>query len=138
VAATVKIDGLTEFQSGLNDLRRDLPKALHMAFNDAADIVGPDARARVPSRTGRAKGTVKARSTETSATVTGGGSGAPYYPWLDFGGRVGRRRSVKRPFLVEGRYIYNVYFRAEGSGRFQDSLTNGLMTVARSARIEVT
>lgn len=133
----VRIEGLTEFRRGLKELSTDLPKALRLAFNDAADLVVQDARPRIPSRTGRAKGTVKARSTQTAARVVGGGSRAVYYPWLDFGGTL-PVTNVRRPFLKEGRYIYNAYFRAKRSGRFQESLEKNLVAVARSAGIEVT
>ncbi len=132
----IRISGLREFRAGLKAMGKDLPKALRIAFNDAADIVVADARPRVPSRTGRAKGTVKARSTQTAARVVGGGNKAPYYPWLDFGGKIPRGPS--RPFLKEGRYIYNAYFKAKRSGRFQDALQKGLVGVADSAGIEVT
>jgi hypothetical protein len=63
----------------------------------------------VPRRTGRAGGTIKAASTRTEARVSEGGARAPYMPWLDFGGRVGRKNSVKRPFLKEGRYIWKSF-----------------------------
>jgi hypothetical protein len=132
----IHIEGLREFQRGLKAIDKDLATVLRVAFNDAADIVVADARPRVPSRTGRAKGTVKARSTQTAARVVGGGNRAPYYPWLDFGGRL--PRGASRPFLKEGRYIYNAYFRARDSGRFQDALQDGLVDVARKAGIEVT
>lgn len=132
----IRIEGLKELRAGLKEISADLPKALRMAFNDSADIVVQDARPRIPSRTGRAKGTVKARSTQTAARVVGGGAKAPYYPWLDFGGKI--PRGPRRPFLKEGRYIYNAYFRAKRSGRFQESLEKNLVAVARSAGIEVT
>jgi hypothetical protein len=35
-----------------------------------------------------------------------GGRRAPYMPWLDFGGAVGPARSVTRPFIRRGRYLY--------------------------------
>ena len=70
--------------------------------------------------------------------MSGGGNKAPYYPWLDFGGSVGRRRSVRRPFLDKGRYIYAAYFRARDSGRFEDALSAGLVKVAKDAGLEVT
>lgn len=38
--------------------------------------------------------------------MAGGGSRAPYYPWLEFGGRVGRKESVSRTFVPGGRYIW--------------------------------
>lgn len=135
----IKIEGLREFTRGLKDMDRDLPKALRLAFNTAADVIVSDARTHVPSRSGRARSSVVARSTQTKARVEGGGRRAPYYPWLDFGGSVGRNHSVKRPFLGrEGRYIYKAYFRRRDSGEFQDALLDGIKTVARDAGIEVT
>jgi hypothetical protein len=38
--------------------------------------------------------------------VVGGGARVPWYPWIDFGGSVGRKRSVHRAFLPDGRFIY--------------------------------
>lgn len=138
MADPIKVQGLKELRNSLKALDSDLPKALRLAFNDSADIVVSDAKPRVARQTGRAKGTVRARSTQKSARVAGGGRRAPYYPWLDFGGRVGRNRSVNRPFLKDGRYIYNAYFKARDSGEFQDSLSKGLIKVAKGAGIEVT
>jgi len=106
-----------------------------MAFNGAADVVVNDARPRVAKRSGRAAGTVKARSTQTASRVVGGGNKAPYYPWLDFGGRVGRMRSVVRPFLKTGRYIYDAYF--DNRARYGELLERGLLDVAASAGVEV-
>lgn len=135
----IKITGLREFTRGLRSMDRDLPKALRIAFNDAAQIIVDDARPRVPARSGRARGSVKARSTRTAARVVGGGNRAPYYPWLDFGGRVGPRGSVTRPFLGRtGRYIYNAYFKRRDSGEFQQGLSDALVKVARAAGLEVT
>jgi hypothetical protein len=63
----------------------------------------------VPERTGRAAGSVRAASTQTGARVSGGSAAVPYYGWLDFGGSVGRKRSVHRPFLKTGRYIWRAF-----------------------------
>jgi hypothetical protein len=131
----VKIEGFKEFRRNLRALDRDLGKAVRLAFNDAADLVVQDARARVPARSGRARGTVRALSTQTFARVSGGGNRAPYYPWLDFGGRVGRRHAVRRPFLKEGRYIYRSF--SQNRGRFIEVMQDGLVKVARDAGFEV-
>src|SRR5262245_21926026 len=136
MAEAVKVEGLREFVRGLKDMDRTLGKAVRLALNDAADIIVSDAKPKVPTRSGRAAGTVKARSTQTAARVVGGGNRAPYYPWLDFGGRVGRRQSVRRPFLKDGRYIYAAYDRRRGE--FIDVMAENLVDVARSAGIEVT
>ncbi len=131
----VRVEGLKEFVRGLKGIDRGLAKAVRVVFNDAADIVVTDARPHVPTRSGKARASVKARSTQTAARIVGGGNRAPYYPWLDFGGRVGRRKSVKRPFLTDGRYIYAAYNRHKGE--FVEKMSEGLVDVARQAGIEI-
>jgi hypothetical protein len=133
----IKVEGLSKFVKDLKSIDKNLPKAVRLAFNEAANVVVEDARPRIPNRSGRARRAVRARSTQTKARVTGGGARAPYYPWLDFGGRVGRRKSVKRPFITEGRYIYRSYFEARDSGRFEDVMVRELVKVVESAGIEV-
>jgi len=91
----------------------------------------------VPRRSGRARGSVRSRSTQTFARITGGGAKAPHYPWLDFGGRVGRRGSIQRPFLTEGRYIYRSYYDLQARGEFERVMVAELLRVVRSAGIEV-
>lgn len=133
----ITVDGLKQFSRDLKQLDRDLPKALRIALNQASDVIVSDARPGVPTRSGRAAGSIKAKSTRTKARVAGGSSRAPYYPWLDFGGSVGRRNSVHRPFLKRGRYLYAAYFRARDAGTFQQQLVKALADVARSAGLEV-
>jgi hypothetical protein len=135
MADAIAIDGLNQFVRNLKALDRDLPKALRIAFNEAADVVVQDARPRIPTLTGKARGSVKARSTQTASRVVGGGNRAPYYPWLDFGGRVGRRRSVHRPFLKYGRYIYASWYANQP--RYVRLLEDALLDAAASAGIEV-
>lgn len=136
MADPIQIEGLKEFSRNLKKLDADLPKALRVGFNAAADIVVTDARSGVPSgKTGKARRSVKARSTRTAARVVGGGRSAPYYPWLDFGGRVGRKKSIRRPFLSDGRYIYRAFY--DNQQRFADALEAALLDVVRQAGIEV-
>lgn len=138
MADAVSITGLSEFRAALKAMDRDLPKALRLAFNTAAEIVVADARPRVPSRSGKARGSVKARSTQAYSRVSGGGSRAPYYPWLDFGGTIEPRRGqfIRRPFLKkEGRYIYAAYF--SNRDRYGTVLQDALVKVAEQAGIEV-
>jgi hypothetical protein len=135
VAEVIKIDGWAEFNRNLRRLDSDLPKMLRLVANDAADIVVDWARPRVPSKSGKAAGSVKAKSTRTEARVQGGSRSAPHYPWLDFGGRVGRKRSVAREFVKEGRYIYAGL--AANNDQVHMALLGGLIDVARAAGIEV-
>lgn len=138
MAEPIKIEGLAEFNRSLRKLDSDLPKALRLAMNQAADVVIGYAKPRVPRRSGRAVGSIRAASTRTAVRVAAGGRKAPYYPWLDFGGRIGKRKSVRRAFLKEGRYLYAGYFKARDSGQLQDVMTNALVDVARQAGLEVT
>lgn len=131
----IKVEGLKEFTKNLKTLDADLPKAVRLAFNTAADIVVDAARPKIPTRSGKAKASVKSRSTRTAARVVGGSKRVPYYPWLDFGGKVGRNKSIRRPFIKDGRYIYNAYF--SNKTRFAEVMEEGLIDVARSAGVEV-
>lgn len=133
----IRIEGLRELRRAVKAIDPQAAKELRLAFNEAADVVVSTARPRVPKRSGRAQASVKARSTQSAARVVGGGSKARHYPWLDFGGKVGPRRSVSRPFYSKGRYIYDAYYRARTSGEFDDLLVNGLKRVARSVGLDV-
>lgn len=135
MAEAIAIDGLSQFVRNLKALDRETPKALRVAFNAAVDVVVQDARSGIPTKSGRAKGSVKAKSTQTASRITGGGDRAPYYPWLDFGGRVGRNRSIKRPFLKEGRYIYRAYFA--NRAKYVELLEDALVDAAHRVGIEV-
>jgi len=84
---------------GLAELRRDLRRAedadglreLRNGLRDAADLVARDARGRVQSRSGRARGSIRATAGGNRAYVVGGRASVPYYGWLDFGSRRPRR-----------------------------------------------
>lgn len=131
----IKVTGLAEFRRNLKKLDTDLPKALRIALNGAANIIVTEAAGRIPKRTGKAAASLKARSTQSQSRVSAGGNRAPYYPWLDFGGRVGRKKSVKRPFLKHGRYIFQAY--ADKGDEFAEVLSKALVQVARDAGVEV-
>lgn len=103
---TIAVKGLREFQRGLKKLDSDLPKALRVALNGASDLIIAKATPLIPRRTGRAVGSLKARSTQKAVRIGVGGNRAPYYPWLDFGGHVGQHGATARPFLKKGRYLY--------------------------------
>lgn len=133
----IKVDGLAQFVRDLKKLDDELPKMVRLANNEAANLVIRRAVPTIPKRSGRAARSVQARSTRTAVRVAEGGNRAPYMPWLDFGGKVGRNHSVRRPFLKKGRYIYRAYGELRDSGEFQRVMTAGLLDVAASAGIEV-
>lgn len=133
----IKIQGLAEFRRNLKTISGDLPKAIRVAGNKAADIVVADAQPKVPvgpGRGGHAASSIRAKSTQTAARVAGGSKKFSYYPWLDFGGKVGPRRSVKRPFIKTGRYIYKSF--DDRSQQVWDKLSEALVDVARQAGVE--
>jgi hypothetical protein len=134
MADPIKIEGLAEFTRNLKKLDSDLPKKLRVGLNDVAGVVIGDIRG-IPTKSGKAKRSVKARSLASAVRIVGGSSRVPYYPWLDFGGRVGRGRSIVRPFRKEGRYIYASYYR--NRPRFAELLEAALVDAVRSAGIEV-
>ncbi|MFR9804616.1 hypothetical protein ACL02T_20370 [Pseudonocardia sp. RS010] len=134
----IRVEGLREFSRSLRRMDADLPKGLREAGNAAAKIVVNAAKPKVPTgpgKGGHAKSSIKAASTRTAARVQGGGKRFPYYPWLDFGGRVGRKRSIRRPFLREGRYIWAAY--AANDERIQEELVDQLKKVAQNAGLGV-
>ncbi|HYF73907.1 MAG TPA: HK97 gp10 family phage protein [Nocardioides sp.] len=138
MAARVRIDvtGLREFQAALRRADADLPKALRLVLNDAANLVIDWARPRIPKRTGAAAGSIKARSSQREVRVAVGGRRAPYYPWLDFGGRTGPARSVVRPFYTEGRYLYPGLRHTRDD--VQRIMEEGITRLAADAGLEAT
>lgn len=131
----VSISGLKEFRAALKSMENGQPKLIRVALNEGSTLVVDYARALVPVKTGHAKASIKVRSTQLTAAVAAGGKKAPYYPWLDFGGRVGKKRSVKRPYYSEGRYIYPglKLHRDE----IIDKMATALSELARESGLEV-
>lgn len=112
MAEPIRVEGMAEWNRALRRLDPEAAKALRIAHNKAAQIVVNTAKPRVPlgpGRGGHAKDSIRVASTRTATRVKAGSNRMPYYPWLDFGGAVGRGNSVRRPFIKEGRYIYAAY-----------------------------
>ncbi len=108
----IEFDGMRELRRSLKGISKEAIKQLRLVQNEAAMIIVRDAKPRVPlgpGDGGHAKDSLKAASTQGATRISAGGNKFPYYPWLDFGGKVGKNRSVSRPFLTEGRYIWASY-----------------------------
>lgn len=131
----IDVKGLAEFNRGLRKLSSEAPKGLRLALNSAADLLIDRVKPQIPRRSGAAANSLKAKSTRTSARVSVGGTKAPYYPWLDFGGATGPRKSVVRPFYKEGRYLYPTL--AKVRPEIADQLAKALAGVAKAAGLEV-
>lgn len=132
----VQIGGLADLNRGLRAIDKQAPKALRLAFNDSASLLVDKARPTVPSVTGAARASMKARSTRTSARVAVGGKRAAYFPWLDFGG-AGKAagRPAAREFLKEGRYVYPTLRRILPD--IERSLQDGIEAVVTAAGLEL-
>lgn len=135
VAKPIEVSGLAQLSKSLRRVSADAPKGLRLAMNESADLLIAEVVPTIPRRTGRAAKSLKARSTRTSARVAMGGRIAPWMPWLDFGGRTGPARSVERPFIKEGRYLF------PGLERIRPNLARvlerGIVAVAEGAGLEV-
>lgn len=135
--ARIETTGIREFQQSLRDVDAGLPRMLRLVFNESGEIIVGYVQAHIEVKSGRARASVKARSTQRSGQVAIGGNRAPYVPWLDFGGegRV-RGRPAPRSFIKEGRYVYR------GLRLHKDDITavmqKGLNDLASQAGLEVT
>jgi len=129
--AQIKIDGLRDVTRSLKAMDPEAAKQLKIVLNDAAQIVVNVARPRVPSITGNARASIVVRSTARESRVRVGGPKAPYYPWLDYGGKTGRNKSVVRKFERRGRYLYPAY--GDQMGNIQKLLAKRLTLIITNA-----
>jgi hypothetical protein len=131
----IEVQGLKELQAALRRADADLPKTLRIALNKSSELVIMYAQKRMPSRTGRAKASLKARSSQRQARIAMGGRRAPHAPWLDFGGKVGKNRSVSRPFYRDGRYVYKGL--AENQEEITETMSVALARVLKESGLGV-
>lgn len=134
IVEPIEIEGLRDFMRGLRAVDTELPKALRIAGNEAAEIVVDDARRRIPKRSGRAAASIKARSTRVAVRIASGGKRAPYVPWLDYGGKVGPGKSVERPWRPDGRYVYPAF--TDNRAAVDDRYRAALRRMASDAGLE--
>lgn len=127
----IKIDGIKQFQKALRSMDADLPKMIRPVLNEATGVVVDYAQANFPVKTGKARASLKARSSQREARVALGGRRAPYAPGLDFGGG----RPQFPPYERGGRYVY------KGLELNREKITkimqDGLDELARSAGLDV-
>lgn len=135
MSSPVRVVGLSDFRKGLRNLDRSLPKGVRLALNDAAETLIDATRPKIPRRTGKAAASLRPQSTQTTARIAVGGRKAPYFPWLDFGGRTGRRKATVRPFYKAGRYVYPTL--ADERDRIERALLAALVGLAESSGVEV-
>jgi len=102
----VEITGGRELRKALKQIDTELGKELRTGFKGIAQAIVDKVTPHVPRLTGNAAGSYKARGGQRGAAIAFGGPKAEYAPWLEFGGKVGKKNSVERPFIKEGRWLY--------------------------------
>jgi hypothetical protein len=114
----VVMHGIRELSGALRRVDARLPGEIRAEFRGVADQVAAKVASKVPRRSGRAAASVKGRASGRNASIVAGGRAAPHFPWLDFGGSVGRGHRPRVPWSGairrdwrgkpggEGRYIY--------------------------------
>lgn len=126
------ITGL-DIQAAMRRAKQTSSESLPEAAESAADLVAGKARDLIPrGRTGNARASLKAMG----ATVSLGGPDAPYAPWLDFGGRVGIKKSVDRRYIRGGRYLWPVLHDQTKS--IDDLMADNIARAVERAGVEVT
>jgi HK97 gp10 family phage protein len=136
VVDPVQIVGLRDLTRRLRQVNTDLPKAVRLAANEAAEVVVVAARRDVPKRSGKAAGSIRARSTRTAARVSSGGRRAPYMPWLDYGGKVGKNNTAVRRFIADGRFVYPAF--RENREQVAETFRTALDRIIAEAGLEST
>lgn len=107
MTALVGAAQMAEFKAALRHVSDDIGDLMLSELEDIARGVAQDASRLVPRRSGAAAASYRPQG----PAVTFGGPQAPYVPWLEFGGKVGRSKSVSRPYVKRGRYLYPVIAR---------------------------
>lgn len=108
----ISVEGLTELRKALGDIGgRPLQKNFRLRMIKVGDsVLVPAIRVKMPVKTGRARSSVKAGASGSTAYVQEGGPRAPYVPWLDWGGTLkptgGRHNTIRRERVPGGRYVY--------------------------------
>lgn len=111
----IRVEGIRELNLALTEAGQlEHRKEFRAGLKAAADVGAQEAKRRVVSRTGRARGAIRATSGGNRAYIVGGKASVPYYGWLDFGTRrpkTGNPRSVGPWFgsgkgPSKGRFIY--------------------------------
>lgn len=131
----IKVRGLRDLQGALKRMDGESQKKLRLVLNEVAETVAAGTRRRVPRRTGAAAASVKVASSQREARIKEGSAKAPYMPWLDYGGKTGKKKSVKRPFVKDGRYLYPTY-RANKSSLLP-ALEKAIVELAKESGLEV-
>ena len=99
----VKVRGLDGFQHELEVSEDRLVEGVRSLMSELADETASDARNR--ARSGKLTG-ASMNSIRSPGPVVRAGDDVPWYGFADFGGRVGRNRSIVRRYIKGGRWLF--------------------------------
>jgi hypothetical protein len=105
----VRVRGGAKLMAELGVFGRQLPRVVKQAAKEAATPVARQTKAVVPfgpAKGGHVRSSIRVATSRRGVAIRSGGNRFRYYPWLEFGGRVGRRKSVHRERIRAGRYLY--------------------------------
>lgn len=99
----VRARGLDGFRHDLTVSRDRLIDGTRSLMSELADETADDARdrARRGQKTGASMNSIRAMG-----PVVRAGDDVPWYGFADFGGRVGRKRSIIRRYIKGGRWLF--------------------------------
>ena len=145
----LQVRNLREVTAAMRAADKAVPRKLKEYLLPIGQMVATAAATKVPRRSGKAAASLSASSTQTGARVSFGGTKAPYFPWLDFGGSVGRGHepgvpwsgAIKRPMipspdhLFDGRYVYPTI--AEKAPEISEAALKAVLKAALDAQLGV-
>lgn len=99
----VRARGLDGFQHDLEVAEDHLVDGVRTLMSELAHDSAEDARDR--ARGGKKSGT-SMNSIRALGPVVRAGDDVPWYGFADFGGRVGRKRSISRRYIKGGRWLF--------------------------------
>lgn len=99
----VKVRGLDGFMHDLRVSEERLIEGVDNLMDDLADETADDARSK--ARSGKLTG-ASMNSIRAMGPVVRAGDDVPWYGFADFGGRVGKDRSIYRRYIKGGRWLF--------------------------------
>lgn len=143
----VEVRGIRELSTAFRQVDREASAELKARFLDIARKVVNTAQGKMPHDSGKAQASVKPKGSDRGASIAFGGTAAPYMPWLDFGGSVGKGHkpglawsgSVKRDWRGapsgSGRYVYPAI--SERRTETEQAALDAMTAAAKGAKFEV-
>jgi hypothetical protein len=119
---TIQVTGIRDLRAAMKAAEATLPRELRKGLNEVANIIVVDARPRIPVRSGKLAGSLRARSTQTAAQVVLGTARTPYAQAVYWG--TGPRAGQRGPHNIKAHQVMH-----ESSDRNLAPIANALRAV---------